>query len=214
MTMLRVVSEPAFEPVTLAEARGWLNITAGDTTYDTELTLLIKAMRRYAENLTGRAFMHRSLQLLLPEWPADYIPGMYASVIELPRPPLVSVQTIQYRDDDGVLQTLASDQYVTHPYREPAIVVPEWQVTWPSVRWLVDAVQVNYIAGYPVSGSPSDEAAQQAAVPESVKLWMHARMATLFEQREQIIIGTIVNDLPRAFVDGLLDELRLAEQAV
>jgi hypothetical protein len=37
---------------------------------------------------------------------------------------------------------------------------------------------------------------------------MQARISSLFENREQLVTGTIVAELPRAFVDGLLDNLR------
>ena len=113
-----------------------------------------------------------------------------------------------------MLQTLAADQYDVHTFREPAVIVPEWNISWPSTRGLINAVQVNYTAGYTVGGSPSDEKGQQDAVPDTVKTWMHARLATLFEQRQQIITGTIVNALPRAYVDGLLDEVVMSERVV
>ena len=198
---VRTVSDPVYEPVSLAEAKDWCNVGSSDgTTFDAVLTLLIAAMRRYAENLTGRAFIQRSLQLILPYWPAD-------GVIELPYPPLAEVTSIQYIDTDGTVQTLAADQYVVHTWREPGMVVPEYLVSWPSLRGVPNAVQVNYMAGYAAVGSPQEEAENQAGQPQTVKLWMHARLATLFENREQIVVGSTVADLPRAYVDGILDEL-------
>ena len=211
---IRTVTEPSFEPITLVQARSWAKVTAGDTTFDADLTILIAAMRRHAENLTGRAFMHRQLQLLRSGWPTDLVEGISGHVIELPYPPLAHVQSIQYYDIDGVIQTLATDQYVVHSWREPAIIVPEWEALWPTVRGLVNAVQVNYVAGYPVVGSPEDEVAQQAAVPQNLKLWIASRLATLFENREQIIVGSSVAELPRSYADGLLDELVIGSRAV
>lgn len=194
---VRVVTGPVYEPVSLAEAKAWCRID--DTASDSVLTLLIGAMRRYAENLTSRAYVQRSLQLILPHWSCE--------AIELPYPPLVSVTSIQYIDTGGATQTLAADQYVVHDYREPALIVPAWSVAWPSTRDVMNAVQVNYAAGYAPVGSPTDEAAYQAAIPQNLKVWMQARLATLFEHREQIVTGTIVSELPRHFADGLLDDL-------
>lgn len=196
---LRVVTEPAYQPVTLAQAKEWARID-DDTSQDNVLAMLIAAMTRHAENLTGRAFIQRSLQLILDGWPCS-------GGIELPLPPAIAVSSIQYVDTDGTTQTLAASQYVLHDWREPAVIVPAWQVTWPNTRYLLNAVKVNYTAGYAPVGSPTDETAYQYSVPATLKTWIAARIATLYENREQIITGTIVQEIPRTHADGLLDEL-------
>lgn len=200
---LELVSGPSFEPVSLADARRWLRLEDDDTANTPVLRMLIKAMREYAENLTHRAYVQRQYRLYAEGWPVD---SDYGSRIELPFPPLASVDSVKYIDTSGTLITLAADQYVVHAEAEPAFVLPAYNVAWPAVRAVPDAVQVVFTAGY-APGSPPDEAAVQEVLPETLKLWMQSRMATLFENREQIIIGTIVNALPRDFVDGLLDNL-------
>lgn len=197
---VRVTTEPAVEPVTLAEFKDWARIDEA-TADDAVCTLLIAAMRGYAENLTGRAFVQRSLQLVLEGWPCS-------GEIVLPCPPLVSVASVKYYDEDGVDQTLAADQYLVHDWREPALVVPAYGVTWPAVRSRLDTVRVNYVAGYPTPGSPTD---YRERIPAALKLWMSARAATFFEYREQIQNANL-GEIPRAFVDGLLDELVLGER--
>jgi uncharacterized phiE125 gp8 family phage protein len=203
---VRVITAPAYEPVSLAEAKEWCRIESDITDEDALLGALVKAMRRYAENLTHRAFMQRDLQLVLPCWPRVCIHDQEFTAIELPWPPLVAVTEITYMDLDGNTQTLAADQYEVHAWREPALIVPEWEVSWPSTRAALDAVRVSYTAGYAPVGSPDDEAAQQAGVPENLKLWMKARLATLYANREQLAPGNQVA-IPRNFADGLLDEL-------
>lgn len=187
----RVVTQPTYLPVTMAEARQWCRIDADITAHDWDLTLLIRAMTKFAENLTGRSFVQRELELILDCFPCR--------VIELPYPPLVSVSSISYLDGDGATQTLegSPSQFQVSTSREPGHVRPLYLESWPSTRSELEAVKIRYIAGY----------ASFSALPPELKLWMNARMATLFENREQIIIGNIVNDLPRAFVDGLLDSL-------
>lgn len=196
---VREVTAPSYEPVTLAQAKEWCRIDDDDTSQDTTvLPLLIGAMRRYAENLTGRAFIPRGLQLVLPCWPAQ---------IELACPPLTEVTSITYLDTNGVQQTLAADQYTVHDWREPAVIVPAYLVTWPYLRDALDAVRVNFTAGYPAVGSPTDGVAYQAGLPATLKLWIHARIATLFENREQIVVANNLLEIPRGHADGLLDEL-------
>lgn len=210
---LKVVTAAAYQPVALAEARLWLRSDDDDTTQDDLIELLIAAMAEYAENLTGRAFVQRTLRLTLAGWPCVQTEGYVGAGIVLPQAPLSEVLTVKYYDQDGVQQTLAADQYVVHSDREPALIVPAWQVTWPSTRALINAVEVNYIAGYAPVGSPVGEAEHQAGQPASVKLWMHARLATLYANREQLVASNLVK-IPPAFADGLLDSLVLGERVV
>jgi len=194
MTTIVAVA-PTVEPVTLAEAKVWARVGVTDTSQDALIGLLIQAMREYAENLTGRAFVQRQLTRILTHW---------EHAIELESPPLISVDSIKYLDVDGAEQTLAADQYIVHTWLEPGIVVPQILTTWPSVYSQDDAIRVNYTAGYPALGSPPDYVAN---VPAAVKVWMQARLATLYDNRDQMVVGVSVQQIPRDFCDGLLDSL-------
>ena len=200
---LEVVSEPEFEPVSRAEAKRWLRIDADDTAHDLVVDMLVKAMREDAENLTGRAFISRQLRLTLGYWPWD---AEYGVKIVLPHPPLISVDSFQYVDTDGALQTLAADQYAVHDEYEPAFIIPAWQVTWPTIRGVPNALQILFTAGY-APGSPSGEAESQESMPAKLRLWMESKMQTHNEFREQIVAGMAVTKIPRDFTDGLLDSL-------
>lgn len=199
-----VVTPPAFEPVAIEDAKAWMGIDSDDNNHDTVVTLLIQAMREYAENYTHSAFIQRTLRSYMPCWPVSDEGG---NEIELDFPPLVSVSWIKYRDTSGALTTLAADQYDVHDWRKPAVIVPAWGTSWPAHRYAMDAIQVQFVAGYP-DGSPGGSASDaRANIPAQLKLWMQARAATLFKQREQLITGTIVNKIPREFSDALLDPL-------
>lgn len=205
---VKTITNPPYEPVSLAEARRWLGLRADDTAHTAVLQLLIQAMREDAEHRTLRAYVPRQLRLYLADWPAG---SCYGIQIDLPYPPLVSVDSFQYVDTDGVTQTLAASQYEVHDQEIPAIIVPAWDVTWPTIRRVPDAIQVTYTAGYS-PGSPQDEAAYQEVLPEKLRLWMQTKLATLFENREQIITGTWVQAVPRDFTDGLLDSLTVGQR--
>ena len=116
---------------------------------------------------------------------------------------------IRYITPGGTTEVLATSQYTVHDEREPALIVPAWGVYWPATRAVMNAVQIDYIAGYAPVGSPADEAAHQAAMPGALRTWLHARIATLFEQREQLLAANTSSapQIPRAFADGLLDGL-------
>lgn len=195
---VRVVTAPVYQPVSRTEARLWMQVDEDLTDQDTVIDMLIKAATARAELITGRAFVQRELQLILPCWPDR---------IELPHPPLVSVESITYIDTDGTQQTLDTDIYDVHTWREPGFVCRAYGQSWPAYRSAPDAIRVNYTAGYDPVGSPVGEPEHQAGQPSNLKLWMQAYLATLYEHREQIVTGTIVADLPKHFCDGLLDDL-------
>lgn len=203
---VRETSAPPYEPVSLAQARAWCRVTL--TNEDDILTMLIAAMRRQAENLTGRAFVQRELELVLPAWPwcTIVVEGMEYVGIELPSPPLIAVSSVSYVNTDGDVTVLAADQYTAHTWREPGFITPAWQVAWPAARSVPDAIRIAYSAGYAPLGSPVDEAAYQAVMPANLGLWMRARAATLFNNREQLISANTMQ-IPHSFMDGILDDL-------
>ena len=206
---IEVVSAPAYEPISVAEAADWCRLASDDVAANTlSLSAIIKACRIYAENLTRRSFIERTLRATLLNWPAD---ATFGAKIALPYPPLVSVSSIVYVDTDGVEQTLGTSNYVVHTAYTPGIIVPAWDVSWPTVRGVPNAIRVTYVAGY-AAGSPSDEGGAQQSVPDNLRLWMRQRVTTIFDNRAHMVTGTIVAPLPRDFVDGLLDELRVGSE--
>ena len=63
---------------------------------------------------------------------------------------------------------------------------------------------VRFIAGYGAA----------AAVPQCIKNWMLIRIKTLWENREQIVVGTNgMVEIPPAFVNSLLDSERVYGRA-
>lgn len=206
MTLI-VVTPPTVEPVTVAEACAWCRIDAAEQAANTSvLQLLIKAMREKAENITGRAFVQRLLQLNLDGWPES-------GGFELPQPPLVEVQSVKYTDEDNTLQTLSASLYTVDAQSEPGRIVPAWNAApWPNAIAVPNSVRVLYVAGYPSYGSPSTDD-YTINIPASLKLWMHARLATLYENREQLIQNNQVQ-IPRDFADGILDDLVLGSRVI
>jgi uncharacterized phiE125 gp8 family phage protein len=210
---LKVVTAPAWYPVSRAAAKEWCRIESDDTSQDGLIDLLRAAIAPYAENLTGRAFVERTLRLTFSGWPKYFAEGGWVTGIRLQQPPLVGVTAITYLDTTGAVQTLSADQYTVHDWCEPALIVPARNVIWPSLDRAMDAVRVTYVAGYAAVGSPQDEAAHQAGQPPQLKIWSQARIATLYENREQLVVGNVVQ-IPRDFCDGLLDSLVIGDRLV
>lgn len=197
---VRAISEPVVEPLTVEEAKRFLNTddTCG-TDDDALIASFIKVARILAEAITRRAFVQRTVELDLE--------GFHCRDIFLPLPPLQSVEFIKYKDAGGNLATLDSSLYQVDTYGHLGRIRPAYLNAWPALfpRGEFNAVQIRYVAGYaPVAGSPVDYA---SGIPEIVKQWMRVRIQTSDQFRESIITGTIVTELKQAYVDGLLDSL-------
>lgn len=176
---------PSVEPVTLAEAK--LHCKVDGTDDDTLITALIVSARQQAEHRINRALVTQQWELTLDEFPADSI--------DLPNPKLVSVQSVTYLDTSGVRQTLVSTEYQVITDELVGRIVPAYDKVWPDCRVQPGSVAINHTCGY----------GDVAAVPQSIKAWMLMAISTMYNQREGIITGTIVAEVPRDFFAGLLD---------
>lgn len=179
------------EPVTADEAKTHSRI---EHSFDDDVYLpaLIKAARMYAEDYTDRALITQTWTLKLDRFPCD---GM----IVLPRARAIAVSSITYVDADGTSQTLSSSLYQVDASSEPGRVIPAWGESWPDTRTQMNAVTVVYTAGW---GAAS-------AVPEAVKMAMKFLIAQWYENREPIVTGTIVSEVPFT-VKALLNPFRVA----
>jgi len=118
-------------------------------------------------------------------------------LIELPRPPAISVTSIKYIDSGGDEQTLDASKYTTDFNSYVARIVPAYNEIWPTTRAVIDSVIIEYVAGF---GAASD-------VPETIKQAMLLMIGEWYGFREAIIDGTI-NKIPFG-VDALLNMERV-----
>lgn len=180
MALLSLVTAPAAEPLTLAEAKLHLRVDSDDTSQDTLITSLIVAAREAVEEHTRRALVTQTWDYVADAFPDGDEP------ILVGKPPLQSVTTLQYVDADGVLQTWAASNYVVDTATIDGAIRLAYDVSWPSAREQYNAVQVRVVAGYGLA----------AAVPASIKAAMLLLIGHLFEHRESVVTGTIVAELP------------------
>jgi hypothetical protein len=150
--------------------------------------------------------MRQQWELRLNDFPGS------SAEIELPRPPLSTASTdlvITYIEDTtaGNTTTVSSTRYSVDFYSEPAVVYPSYDNDWPDdVRDERNAVRITYYSGY----------ANAAAVPQPIKQWVMLRVGAMYEHRESLMAGNFANqtaELPRNYVDGLLDEFVVMEHS-
>lgn len=170
---LTVITPPAEEPVTLAEAK--LHLKVDTTDEDARIAALVRAAREWCEQFQARAFVTQQLRLHLPRFPSGRL-------IWLPRPPLVSVQAVRYVLEDGTQQTFPAASYLAATASEPGAVVLAPDASWPSDSLQPGVpVTVDYTAGY---GGPT-------AVPERVRQAMLLLIGHWFENREATTVGAV-----------------------
>ena len=189
---LKLITAPATEPVSASEAKSHLRV---DTTADdTLIGTLITAARQHVENHLRRALITQTWELVMDAFPAG-------DVIRLPRPPLVSVTSIKYTDEDGNESTFSSAAYVVDTDSTKGRVVLKSGETWPSdTLAAANGVRVRYVAGY----------GEASAVPRPIRQAILLLIGTLYENRESVLVaqGVTVAQLPFG-VEALLMPYRI-----
>lgn len=220
---LAIAIQPEIEPISLIEAKNHLRVDSDFTADDNLISGLITAARQEAEHICRRALITQTWKLAIDYFPAPNMnvssanwygpqwgiaPGPLSVVrqdgitgyeIYLPMATLISVDSVEYIDQNGHQQTLNPSAYKVDTFSSPARLVPAYGTTWPGTRNEINAVIVTYQCGY--GPAPSD-------VPQPIKQWMQLRIAALYENRESDVIlqrGTL-ESLP--FVNGLLGSYR------
>jgi uncharacterized phiE125 gp8 family phage protein len=158
---LQLLTPPASEPVSLADAKAHLKLDTSDE--DALVQTLITAARARAEWHTGRALVTQSWRLSLDDWPHD-------EVVELPLPPLVSVEQVAVIDGAGIRTVLAPADFSVDPASVPGRVMFTHRPVSLRRR---DGLQVSFTAGYGDAG----------AVPASIKQAILEIVADLYAHR-------------------------------
>jgi hypothetical protein len=183
-----IVTPPAVEPVSLAEARSHLLLPSTVTDQDAEIQELITSAREFAENFTGRTYVHTTYDWVLDHWPMPAslaqralmqtlnMPSPPLAEIRPPRSPLVSVASITYYDPQGVQRTLDPAVYQVMT-GTPGRIIPAFAQAWPAVRSWPGSITVRFVAGY---------SADASGVPKAVKSAIRLMVGGWFTNREHI----------------------------
>lgn len=184
----RRTTAPVAEPLELAQALAHLRVD--DTESNNYITALIAVARQTAEDRTERTLMPSTWTLRLPTFPtAD------GGSIELLRPPIVSISSLQYLDAAGTLQTVSPSTYFLDTQSQPGRLLP-LAGSWPATAVHPQAVTVVYTAGY----------ASAADVPNPIKQWMLLAIGDMFGTRHR---SAERPQVPQGFADSLLDPYRI-----
>lgn len=187
-----LVVPPEEEPIEVGYLRDKHLRVSNGSVEDVLIAECIRAAREMCEQYTHRALMPQTWSVTLNQFPTG--------LIELPKPPLIEVLSVEYRDGADALQTVDAAGY----YVSPSSAGPYGAVTtltsWPSTFTRSDAVTVTFRAGYE-DGSVSPAVPN---VPSLLKAGIAVVAGELYKQRSLSVHGFGVGQSP-----ALLDLDRL-----
>jgi len=169
---------PSEEPLSLSDAKAFSYIDISDD--DALINVMIATSREYAENLTNRQFEVATFELFNERIIQDW---------QLPKNPIKSISKIEYMDSDGDYQTLSSDDY--YLYGDNDIFRIHFD-TIPSYKDHKESIKITFVSGYDV-------------VPKSIVSWLKLKVNSLYENREQFVIGVSATELPPSHIDNILN---------
>jgi uncharacterized phiE125 gp8 family phage protein len=185
MRVRKISEAPGAAPlVTLAEAKLQTRTDCADE--DAIITALISVATQAATDRLQRSLVPTLYRLTLDRFP---------EAVELLLPPVISVQSVKYIDHNAAQQTLDPQDYFLDSVSEPGYLVPAAGRAWPITQDRINAVEVEYTAGY-----------EPAACPTPIKQWILLAVGDLYEQRARSAERPAV---PQIFADSLLDVYRI-----
>ena len=159
---------PASEPVTTAEAKDHLELSASDTTHDSKVGRAITAAREQFEADTGYVCITQTYTVSFDCFPSS------GDSVYLPVRPAASISSITYYDINNASQTLATSVYgLDTSSRE---VYLKYNQEWPDVTEQHNGCVITCTAGF---GAASNVPALiKSAVLLQVGKWFYQRDMT------------------------------------
>jgi uncharacterized phiE125 gp8 family phage protein len=187
-----LVTPPAIKPITLTEAKAWLDITY--TEKDTVITGLIAAAAAHLDGWTG--ILGRCL--CEQTWRQDF--DSLTRCLRLPLAPAISITSVKYDDANGDEQTVSGADYSLLNDDLGPFVRFSNDFSIPAISNVRPAVRVAYLAGYPtVTGAWSG--------PEDIKHAIALLVRHWFDNPTAVVVGVGAQEMPMA-VDALLTKYR------
>ena len=178
-TVLTNVTE---EPVSLDDFKTYLRTILGDTSEDDAVIIpVIAAAREYCEGITGRAIAQQEVQLVLDKL-EHFIP--------LPKPPIVDVVSVVYKDVDAVEHQITD--FVVDTIKG-IVYIPNL----PSEKlYPFSPVTITYNAGY-------------TDVPKMLRQAVMLVGAHWYENREMLQFGSRYNEVQAGLVPQILNQYKV-----
>lgn len=137
---LKLITPSVREPLSLALAKSHLRVDSTDD--DNLIQGLITAARVHCEGFQNRAYLQQTWDLWLDAWP----PGDH---IDIPLPPLQSVESVKHYGTDDTEYTFSTDYCDVDDKGFRGRVALKYGVTWPSMTLRpTNGIVIRFVAGY------------------------------------------------------------------
>lgn len=190
-----LVTPPTIKPVSLTEAKAWLDI--GYTDKDTVIGALIGAATAHLDGWTG--ILGRCL--CEQTWRQDF--NDFRSCLRLPLFPVISITSVKYTDTAGAEQTIPSENYTLKNDDLGAYIEFTDSYSFPPLNSESAAVRAAYLCGYAdIAGTP-----KTSSVPDDIKNAIALLVRHWFDNPGAVVVGVTAQQLPQG-VDALLAKYR------
>lgn len=215
---LTLVTAPAVEPWTSSDSEVQQALRLDSTDDSAYVNLVLKAARRYFEQVTGLCLINQTWRVTFDDLPIrqgqfglEY--GLAPSMsrftgqaagreIRFARAPLQTVDAFNYLDESGAEQSFASSNYTVGNVGVATAFGRLWlneDAAWPSVGSFPGSLKITFTAGYGTTAS---------AIPEDVRLALLYLAAHWYENRLPVT-GDGVAEIPH-HLDALIASHRVA----
>lgn len=181
---------PATTAISLAEAKAFLRVDSDYDDDDSYITSLIGVATNVVEQFTRRRLITQTYNIYYDEFP-PYMDLQVGNV--------ASVTHVKYYDTDNTLQTLDTSQYDVDIRVKPGRIYQAEDGNFPDTYVRANSVEVEFVVG----SSASD-------VEDAIKQAMYIVIGRYYENRQDVVTGTIASELP-LMVEHLLTPYRLLE---
>jgi len=181
---------PATTAISLAEAKAFLRVDSDYDDDDSYITSLIGVATNVGEQFTRRRLITQTYNIYYDEFP----PFMDLQVGNV-----ASVTHVKYYDTDNTLQTLDTSEYDVDIRVKPGRIYQAEDGNFPNTYERANSVEVEFVVG----SAASD-------VEDAIKQSMYIVIGRYYENRQDVVMGTQVNELP-LMVEHLLTPYRLLE---
>ncbi len=175
---LALITKPAVEPITLADAKAHLRVEHSDD--DALISELIAAARQYLEKVTGLVFITQTWRQFEDCWPSS-------RYLNTGRHPVQSIQSITVYDAQGIPQLIDADNYLLDNVSRPARLLSHTSLV---AGQAMNGIEIEFVAGYGDTGID---------VPDALKRALHMLSAHWYEFRGAIAPSQQPVSIPPGF---------------
>lgn len=181
---------PATTAISLAEAKAFLRVDSDYDDDDSYITSLIGVATNVVEQFTRRRLITQTYNIYYDE---------FSPFMDLQVGNVANVTHVKYYDTDNTLQTLDTSEYDVDIRVKPGRIYQAEDGNFPDTYERANSVEVEFVVG----SAASD-------VEDAIKQAMYIVIGRYYENRQDVVMGTQVNELP-LMVEHLLTPYRLLE---